>query len=239
MAPTPIALGIFGASGRMGSSVANLIELDYPDRAELVATVSRGAGNIQDFSGVDAVIDFSLPAGTARLAEWLARYTGDLPVYVCGTTGLTDEQLQKLRELSERTCVLHANNFSPGLVAFAKILRSAAPVLQALAYRPEIIESHHRHKLDAPSGTARLIRDVLMDAQFEEPSIESRREGEIVGQHDVVFSGIAEQITIGHNALDRTLFARGAIEAALWLCDSGAPQAYYTMDDYFLERFGF
>jgi len=230
-----VKIGVYGASGRMGTSIIELLRREYADVAEVKATVDRGNGQIDDFKSVDAVIDFSLPEGTAALVDWLANRGGELPVLVCGTTGLDDRQHSQLTKLSKSTLVMYSSNFSIGVAALSAILKLSAPLLKALGYTPQIVEAHHVHKLDAPSGTAKTLCDLI---EAEDPGsidVQSIREGEIAGKHDVFFTGKADRIVIGHEAMDRSLFAHGAVKAALWLCAREASSGEYTMESYLHE----
>jgi 4-hydroxy-tetrahydrodipicolinate reductase len=233
----PARIGVFGANGRMGKSVVGILEDDYRTQAEVSARIDRTKGRLDDLKTVDAIIDFSLPEGTETLLDWLSGQSGRLPVYVCGTTGLNDKQHSKIAEVSRSTVVFYATNFSPGVAALSEILRVAAPILNALEYKPRITETHHVHKQDAPSGTANTLSEII-DA--EDPAaidITSVREGEVVGEHTVTFSGVADQITIAHEAADRSLFARGAVDAAIWLVQRGEKNGLYSMESYFRDRY--
>lgn len=221
----------------MGTSVTDLIRKEYAGQAIVKASVDRNNGQIDDFKSVDAIIDFSLPAGTAALLSWFEAEVGQLPVYICGTTGLTDALSSRLKNLSDSTVVFHATNFSSGVAALSAILKFAMPMLKALSYTPLVTEIHHVHKLDAPSGTAVTLCNVISPNDPESVKVRSIREGEVVGKHDVTFAGAADRIVIGHEASDRSLFARGAIEAALWLCQQGETSGGYTMESYFRKRF--
>jgi 4-hydroxy-tetrahydrodipicolinate reductase len=133
---------------------------------------------------------------------------------------------------------MHATNFSNGVAALAVVLQFATPLLTKLSYRAAITETHHVHKLDAPSGTANTISEIVKKNGGTVTDIHSIREGEIIGKHDVVFSGSTDEIVIGHAASSRHLFARGAIDAALWLCSQDQQSGIFTMDSYFRTRFG-
>ncbi len=232
-----IRIGVHGASGRMGRSVVDLVRNQYAEHAEIAATVDRKSGGIDALAAVDAIIDFSLPAGTMTMVDWFEDQSGELPIYICGTTGLTDEQHTRLAGIGESTIVFHATNFSVGVAALSALLRFATPTLTALGYTPTIAEVHHVHKLDAPSGTAKTLSEVISPDDPDAIDITSIREGEVIGKHSVTFSGLADRIVIGHEASDRNLFARGAIEAALWLCQQEESCGNYTMEAYFQKRF--
>ncbi len=232
-----LSIAVFGASGRMGSSVIELLKTEYSGRASLEATIDSRNGHLDDLAAVDTVIDFSLPDGTSVLLDWMDSQKKQLPNLLCGTTGLTAEHYSRLDKLSGKTLVFHATNFSTGVAALSAILRFASPMLRSLSYDSRMIETHHIHKLDAPSGTAKTLAQVLDPLDPASIDIESVREGEVVGEHEVVFTSAADQISIGHSATDRTLFARGAIDAALWLDQLDESSGIYTMETYFQARF--
>lgn len=230
-------IGVFGSSGRMGRAVTEILEADYADRARLTATVSTRLGELADLADVDVVIDFSLPAGTDALVEWLHRRQQRLPALVCGTTGLGHELCRRLEQLGERTAVIYSPNYSTGVAALTSILKRASPLLAALGYTPVLSEVHHQHKLDAPSGTAKSLLRVIRPEAPDSVQVHSIRAGEVIGKHEVTFFGREDQIVIGHDANDRRLFARGAVEAALWVCDQPAATGYHSMRDYFRRRY--
>ncbi len=232
-----VKIGVYGASGRMGTSIIELLQRDYAEVAEVSATVDRGNGQLEDFRSVDVIIDFSLPEGTAALVDWLVSCDGKLPVLVCGTTGLNERQHSRLTDLSTSTSVMYSSNFSIGVAALSAILKFSAPLLKALAYTPRIVEAHHLHKLDAPSGTARTLCDLIEPENPGSIDVQSIREGDVIGRHDVIFAGTADRIVIGHDAMDRSLFAHGAVEVALWLCCREASSGEYTMESYLHDYF--
>ena len=221
----------------MGRAVTELIDGEYRERCRLAASVSSQSQNLDALNSTDVVVDFSLPAGTHRLVHWLSRRDGPTPALVCGTTGLADEELGHLRRLGRTRPVLHANNFSSGLAAFQAALEFAAPVFGSLGYTPVITETHHVGKKDAPSGTAKVLQRTLDPATPESVQTHSVRTGTVIGEHQVEFHGPDDRITFSHTALNRALFARGALEAALWLCSQKRNLGFLTMRDYFRARF--
>lgn len=221
----------------MGTAVIDLLQSDYATRADVAARVSTRLGGLADLADVDAIIDFSLPSGTDTLVEWLHRQDGRLPALVCGTTGLADELLERLRLLGERTKVIYSSNFSTGVAAVMSLLEQASPMLLELGYTPVLTETHHARKLDAPSGTAKALMGVIRPDAPESVQVHSIRAGEVIGKHEVTFYSREDQIVIGHDAKDRRLFARGAIDAALWLCDLASSSGFHSMPEYFRRRF--
>lgn len=241
-----------GCNGRMGQFITRLAEKETD--MEIVAGVDV-SNHIQNeypvFSSIadcdveaDVVIDFaSAKAVDALLAYCVAK---KLPCVLC-TTGLSEEQLKKVKEASGEMAVLKSANMSMGINLLLKLLREAAPVLAAAGFDIEIVEKHHNQKLDAPSGTAVALADAVngaLDNAYEyvydrstrrevrpqkEIGISAVRGGTIVGDHDVIFAGTDEVITFSHRAYSREVFAKGALLAAKFL--AGKPAGYYDMSD--------
>lgn len=235
---TLIKAGILGASGRMGSLVSNLIDTHYGDRLEVTAALSGQSDGLDALGACDLVIDFSLPAGTERLTAWLYGAADRPATVVSGTTGCNADQLGEFLALGDRRKIMHATNFSAGVAAMARLLHMAGPLLASLGYTPVLTETHHRHKKDAPSGTALSLTEALESAYPGGLQTHSIRAGEIVGRHEISFYGDHDTLTLGHDALDRGVFARGAIEAALWLHSLNDTSGRYTIDDFIDAKLG-
>lgn len=192
----------------------------------------------------DCVIDFSTAKAVDGLLDWCAKRK--LPVVLC-TTGLSEEQLQHMRRAAEETAVLRSANMSLGVNLLLKLVKDAAKVLSPNGFDIEIMEKHHRRKIDAPSGTALALADSVNEAlsgEFhyrldrsgvrekrdpKEIGIQAVRGGTIVGEHDVIFAGEDEVITLNHTAYSRAIFGKGAIAAAKYL--SGKGPGMYSMED--------
>ncbi len=235
-----LKVGILGPHGRMGQWVTRLLQTEFADRANLFAEVERG-GDLFSLLQCEAVIDFSSAEACAAFAR-AALQSGEarLPVLIVGSTGWTDELRRPLRDLAAKTAVLMSSNFSTGVLALQEVLRSAAPLLTRLGYKPVLVDTHHRHKKDAPSGTALLLeRTIEQSAALDKVDVHSIRAGEIIGDHEITWYGPGDHLVLGHFAQDRSIFARGAIDAALWLCHRRASHpadgAILTMDTYFKE----
>jgi 4-hydroxy-tetrahydrodipicolinate reductase len=194
-------------------------------------------------SDFDILIDFSLPAGTMH---WLDFCRYKRHAFVTGVTGLADEHMAALEEAAADIPVLAAPNMSTGINLLLRLAREAAAVLGH--YDVEIIEVHHRFKRDAPSGTAAALVQAVCDGreaqdaevvfgrhggQLERPpgqiGVHSIRGGDNVGEHDVLFCGLGETVTLRHQATSRDTFARGALRAAAWIKDK--PAGRYSMQD--------
>ena len=248
--PAPIRIAIAGAEGRMGLAVAEVVAKE--PRAELSARFDRdGAAGLMDrnaaLQAAEVVIDFSTAAASAQLATHCADRGG--PALVIGSTGFDDAQRKAVQTAAARIPIVLSGNFSLGVNLLAALVRRAAQALPAELWDIEIVEAHHRRKVDAPSGTALLLgeaaargrgRDLASArAAPRECTPGPRQEGEIgfavvrgggiVGEHSVLFAGDDETITLSHAAGDRRLFARGAVSAALWI--AGKPPGLYGMDD--------
>ena len=234
-------IALAGASGKMGQAIARLAQGDA--RIVLHEVASRDAATL--FNGADVVIDFSRPELTATLAHEAAR-TGK--ALVSGTTGIDAEGMRLLAEASKHAPILWSANMSVGVNLLAALVTQAARALDA-GTDIEIVEMHHRHKVDAPSGTALLLGEAAADGRsvaLKDVAVRSRdghtgaraegtigfatlRGGDVVGEHTVVFASEGERVELTHKASNRDIFASGALRAALWL--KNKPHGFYTMRD--------
>ena len=240
MSGSKIRLALLGSTGRMGREVRGLVETEFASRIELVGTPGRAAAPASLFHS-DVILDFALPEPCAEVARaLLAHAKGEpVPALVVGSTGWSQEGEELLHQLSARAPVLKATNFSIGVLTVARILRDYAPILKGFGYTPVLVEAHHRHKKDAPSGTALTLCQSIDPIHPESVQTHAIRAGEVIGDHEVTFHGAADRITIGHFAQNRTLFARGALEAVIWLAElrkSGASGRVLSMEDWFSTR---
>jgi len=250
-----VKVGVFGANGRVGklllddlkttkdislSTVYVRNSLDFSiDPSVLVTT------DIKSFlHGCDIVIDFSLPEATEVMLEAVLEIPKPL---VIGTTGLNAHQLNLLKQASENMPILYATNMSLGVALLNKLVHQAAAALKG--FDIEIVEMHHRHKKDAPSGTALTLgesaatgRGLALDKvrisgrdgnigerSADEIAVMALRGGDIVGRHTVGFYNDGEFIELNHTATSRNTFSKGAIRAASWLVDKEA--GLYSIGD--------
>ena len=241
-----------GCNGHMGQVISGIVEKD-PD-AEIVAGIDiadQGKNSYPVFTDIDAcqveadaIIDFSSAKATDKLLEYSA--ARQIPVVLC-STGLSQEQLAKVEETSRKVAVLKSANMSLGINTLLKLVQDAAKVLAAAGFDMEIVEKHHRLKLDAPSGTALALADSIneaMDNQYhyvydrsqkrekrddKEIGISAVRGGTIVGEHEIIFAGQDEVIEFKHTAYSKAIFGKGAVEAAKFL--AGKPAGMYDMSD--------
>jgi 4-hydroxy-tetrahydrodipicolinate reductase len=217
----PTRLLIHGATGRMGAALQRLAAAD--PRFDVVAAVSRSgdsglpASRIADAPDFDVAIDFSLPEAFDPLLA-LCRARG--AALVSGTTGLAPAQLAALDAAAADIPVVWSANFSLGVAVLAELARRAAQALPG--WDADIVEAHHVHKKDAPSGTALMLGRSVREGRGSDPHYASLRAGDIVGEHTVQLSGIGERIELVHRATDRDIFARGALEAAARVLGRGA-----------------
>ena len=241
-----------GCYGRMGQVISRMIK-DDPE-VEIVAGIDRkcdGKGEYPVYENLkicdakaDVLIDFSNAAATDELLDESVRRK--LPVVLC-TTGLSEEQLEKVQKASEKTAILKSANMSLGVNLLIKLLQDATKVLAPAGFDVEIVEKHHNQKLDAPSGTAIALADSVNSAakgkyhycydrskerkkrEGNEIGISSVRGGTIVGEHEVIYAGEDEVIELKHTAYSKAVFAKGAIEAAKFLADK--KEGLYEMSD--------
>jgi 4-hydroxy-tetrahydrodipicolinate reductase len=224
-----IRLIVHGAHGRMGTRICALAERDA--RFEIVAALDRDDTNEPDaarLGAADVMVDFSSPDG----AEHAARLAGAQGVaLVVGTTGLSRENARVLGDAARSIPVLIAPNTSLGVAVMSHLAGEAARRLGE-AFDVDIIEAHHTHKRDAPSGTAlRLAAAIGTRAGREMPPERTHaiRAGDTVGEHTILFSGQGENLSISHVVRDRDVFAAGALHAAAWL--AGREPGRYSMED--------
>ena len=257
---------VTGVSGRMGQMLVR--ELAGQDRLKLVAAVERAGHDwvgrdlgvcmggaetgvvvtddaLEAFAKAQAVIDFTTPDATVAFADLAAQARA---VHVIGTTGLEEGDLAKIAAAARHAPIIRAGNMSLGVNLLLGLTRKVAAALDA-EWDIEVVEAHHRHKVDAPSGTALMLgeaaaegRGVSLDAVSDRgrDGITGAREkghigfhavrgGDIVGDHDVMFAADGERITLRHVASDRSVFARGAVKAAIW--GQGKKPGEYDMLD--------
>ena len=255
---------VMGASGRMGRMLIGA--LDEHERAGIAGAVERpghdwigrdlgtclgGAENgivvaddvAQATGGADAILDFTTPASSVAAAAHAAAAG---VAHILGTTGFTTDDIAAIDAAAARTVIVRAGNMSLGLNLLTRLVRDVAAALDD-GFDIEIVESHHRHKVDAPSGAALMLgeaaaegRGVRLDDVADRGrdgitgarktgaiGFSSIRGGDIVGRHEVIFAGLGEIVTLGHVATDRRLFARGAVQAALWA--QGRTPGHYDM----------
>lgn len=216
-----LQVAVLGA-GRMGLEVVQVLE--DADDCGVAGVWSRNAGTELEtlMSAADVAIDFTLPGATRKIIDAaVAARTST----VCGVTGLDAETTRAIDEASQQIAVLYDRNMSRGIGVMMQILPRVADALGA-DFTASIRETHHVHKKDAPSGTAIALRESLGDKAID---IESRREGEVLGDHVVRFASASETIEIAHSVSDRRVFAIGAVAAARWLRDK--PPGRYKMAD--------
>ncbi len=248
---------LHGCNGHMGQTVVNIV--NEKEGCEIVAGVdTRGDAkngfpvfsNINDCNvEADVIVDFSSAVAIDGLLNYCE--AKKVPVVLC-TTGLSDEQLAKVKKVSESVAVLKSANMSLGINMLFSLLKSAVHTLEPAGFDMEIVEKHHNKKIDAPSGTAVALGEVLKESAGDdyyfvydrsserkprdkkEIGLSAVRGGNIVGEHEVIFAGEDEVITFKHTAYSKAVFAKGAVEAAGFLAGKGA--GLYDMQDVIADR---
>lgn len=262
-----VPIAVYGAAGRMGQAVLRLALED--SRLDVVAAIvkagSANAGKRANEGAKDLVYSTKLDASIAPAVlvdfsfagafdDALAIARARRIAFVSGTTGLSPQQHAMLRDAASSIPVLWSANFSIGVAVLDRLVREAARALSN--WDCEIAEAHHRHKKDAPSGTALSLGRAVADARDVDFERVARREhatagasrdastigfasvraGDIVGEHTVIFAGDGERVELTHRATDRSIFARGALRAAAWI--AGQRAGTYTLADVIGERSG-
>lgn len=241
-----------GCNGKMGQVITGLAA-DDPN-AQIVAGIDiadnrdNGYPVFTDIKKCDVAADVIVDFAAAAAVDALLDYSVEkqIPVVLC-TTGLSDEQLAKVKECSTKVAILKSANMSLGINTLMKLLKDAANVFAPAGYDIEIVEKHHNQKVDAPSGTAIALADSINEARggeyeyvYDRSQVRKKRDkkelgisavrgGTIVGEHEVIFAGIDEVIEFKHIAYSKSVFAKGAVEAAKFL--AGKPAGMYDMSD--------
>jgi 4-hydroxy-tetrahydrodipicolinate reductase len=225
MKKSPVRVLLIGAAGRMGKTVVDLAS-DDPE-IDIVAQCDLGDPIEPAMENCDAAIDFSHADTIDEICSTASRRNKPL---VIGTTGHSREQRQTIEEAARSVPIVFASNFSVGVNVLFWLTRKAAELLGS-DFNPEIIETHHKMKKDAPSGTAKTLAEILVAGQKtkNEIPIRSIREGDVVGEHTVIFSGPGERLELTHRAGSREIFARGTLRAAKWIV--GQPPGLYSMQN--------
>lgn len=220
---TPIKLLIFGAGGRMGQALVRLASAN-PALQIITASGRAQADQLDVLPAFDVAIDFSSPAGfDAVMALCVSRQKA----LVSGTTGLDESQFAALERAGASIPVLWASNYSLGVAVLNRLVAQAGQWLSD--WQLDILESHHIHKIDAPSGTALSLGETAKAASGKDPVYHSLRGGDIIGEHTVQFTGPGERIELVHRASNRDIFAQGALMAAQRL--AGKARGLYRFDD--------
>ena len=224
---------VTGCRGRMGQAIIECA--DSHDGLEIGAQIDLGDSLLDHLSGCDVVIDFSHHGFTEELLAGCAAEGAKL---VMGTTGHTDAELAAIRDASAGMPIVHAPNFSVGVNTLFWLTGKAAEILGS-DFDLEVVEMHHRHKIDAPSGTGRRLAEILAEARAlsydkdtrhgrfgdvgartdSEIGVHALRGGDVVGDHTVVYAGDGERVELTHKASSRNTFANGSLRAAAWLAD--------------------
>ena len=241
-----------GCNGKMGQVITGLVA-DDPN-AQIVAGIDiadnrdNGYPVFTDIKKCDVAADVIVDFAAAAAVDALLDYSVEkqIPVVLC-TTGLSDEQLARVKESSKKVAILKSANMSLGINTLMKLLKYAANVFAPAGYDIEIVEKHHNQKVDAPSGTAIALADSINEARggeyeyvYDRSQVRKKRDkkelgisavrgGTIVGEHEVIFAGIDEVIEFKHTAYSKSVFAKGAVEAAKFL--AGKPAGMYDMAD--------
>jgi 4-hydroxy-tetrahydrodipicolinate reductase len=235
---------ITGKSGRMGQALLQAAAAE--PRVQVTATHDLGEDLDAAFRNASCAIDFTVHSFTPQV---IAAAHAQRRSLVIGTTGHSQEELAAIQEAAKTLPIVFASNYSVGVNTLFWLTRHAARILRQDRFDIEVVEMHHRHKIDAPSGTARTLLDILnretatsYDADVShgrvgnigprkprEIGMHTLRGGDVVGDHTVIFAADGERVELTHKASSRLTFAAGAVHAALWLQDK--PAGLYDMQD--------
>jgi 4-hydroxy-tetrahydrodipicolinate reductase len=223
MKNSPVRVLLVGAAGRMGNTVRELAQND-PD-IQIAALCDLGDSIEQAMKNCDVAIDFSQADSIDEICRAASQHGKSL---VVGTTGHSQQQRKTIEETAHSVPIVLASNFSVGVNVLFWLTQKAAELLGS-DFNPEIVETHHKMKKDARSGTAKTLAESLKAVRNSEIPIESIREGDVVGEHTVIFKGPGEHLELTHHAANRGIFALGALRAAKWIVHK--PPGLYSMQD--------
>jgi len=207
----------------MGQTVLNLAQND--SEIEIAEQCDLGDSIKPAMKNCDVAIDFSQADSIDEVCRAALQHAKSL---VIGTTGHSQQQRKTIEETAHSVPIVLASNFSVGVNVLFWLTQKAAELLGS-DFTPAIVETHHKMKKDAPSGTAKTLAEILKVARNSEIPIQSIREGDVVGEHSVVFSGADERLELTHRAVNRGIFALGALRAAKWIVDK--PPGLYSMQN--------
>ena len=255
-------IAVMGAAGRMGQALIKAVAenpatvlaaaIERPGSDALGKTIDGTDVTVTDnvaeaLSTCDAVLDFTAPAATVALAQAAGRAG---VAHVIGTTGFSPEDERAIADAAQAATIVKSGNMSMGVIMLSVLVEKAARALAAADWDIEVVEMHHKHKVDAPSGTALLLGDAAATGRGidlashstrvrdghtgprEEGTIgfATLRGGSVVGDHSVIIAGAGERVTLSHHAEDRAIFARGAVKAAIWAHRQSRPGLYSMRD---------
>jgi 4-hydroxy-tetrahydrodipicolinate reductase len=219
----PVRVALIGARGRMGQTIIDLVRKD--PTIDIVAQCDLGDAIEPVMENCDVAIDFSNAGAINEVCSAASKHRRAL---VIGTTGHSSEQRQLIEKTAQSLPIVFASNFSVGVNTLFALTRRAAEILDE-EFAAQITETHHTKKKDAPSGTAKTLGEILKQTGKSDVAIESIREGEVVGDHTVIFVGPHERLELTHRAGSREIFASGALRAAAWVV--GRPAGLFSMQD--------
>lgn len=214
---------LIGAAGRMGQTVLNLAQGDR--EIDIAAQCDLGDSIEPAMKNCDVAIDFSQADSIDEICRAASQQGKSL---VIGTTGHSQQQRKTIETTADSVPIVLASNFSVGVNVLFWLTQKTAELLGA-DLNPEIVETHHKLKKDAPSGTAKTLAEILKAVRNSEIPIQSFREGDVVGEHTVIFAGPSESLELTHRAGNRGIFAGGALRAAKWIVDK--QPGLYSMQD--------
>jgi len=223
MKNSPVRVMLIGAAGRMGETVRELAQND--PEIQIAALCDLGDSIEPAMRDCDVAIDFSQADSVDEICRAALQHGKSL---VIGTTGHSQQQRKTIEETAHSVPIVLASNFSVGVNVLFWLAQKATELLGS-AFNPEIVETHHKMKKDAPSGTAKTLAELLKAVRNSEIPIQSIREGYVVGEHTVIFAGPEERLELTHRAANRGIFALGALRAAKWIVNKRA--GLYSMQN--------
>jgi 4-hydroxy-tetrahydrodipicolinate reductase len=223
MKNSPVRVMLIGAAGRMGKTVREVAQND--PEIQIAGLCDLGDSIELAMKNCEVAIDFSQAESIDEIGRAASQHGKSL---VIGTTGHSQQQRKTIEETAHSVPIVLASNFSVGVNVLFWLAQKATELLGS-DFNPEIVETHHKMKKDAPSGTAKTLAELLKAVRKSEIPIQSIREGDVVGEHTVIFGGPEERLELTHRAANRGIFALGALRAAKWIVNKRA--GLYSMQN--------
>lgn len=235
-----IRIGVLGAKGKAGSAIPKLVKTEFSKQAQWVggADLNEPLETVYD---TDVVIDFAAPEAALNFLRLSQKRSSTPPALVVGSTGWKINERRELEELAKQTLVLQSSSFSMGTLALFAVLKKVSSLFSGLQFQPVVMDFHQQGKQEIPSSTAVALQGILAPTAPSTVAVHSVRAGDLMSEHQIRFYGKGEEVLISHAVRTPDVFARGAIEAAIWLAQKRQQKALnngiYQIEVFLKEKF--
>lgn len=235
-----IRIGVLGSKGKAGAAVSKLVKTEFSKVAQFTGGVDLN-DPLETLYESDVVIDFSVPEASLNFLRLSQKRSSNPPALIVGTTGWKINERRELEELAKNTLVLQSASFSLGTLALFAVLKKVSSLFSGLQFQPVVLDYHQQGKQEIPSATAVSLQGILAPTAPSSVAVHSIRAGDIMSEHQIRFYGKGEDISISHSVRTPDVFARGAIEAGLWLAQKRQQKSLtpgiYQIEVFLKEKF--